>query len=205
MSEDQHTEWKSTWRDEHLRSICAFANAYGGVLIIGKDDRGDSIGVDNTRRLLEDLPNKIRDVLGILVDVQLRTIEKVAAVCRQAGLEPPTYRMDANGLMVRFQRPADAHGGVNEGVTRSKSENGGVNEGVTPQDAPEAEALGEALGESPRRILTILKQHPQTTISELSDQLEISTTAIEKNIARFKSKGYLERIGGARHGHWRVK
>ena len=35
MKESQHTEWKRNWRDEYLRWICGFANAEGGVLVIG--------------------------------------------------------------------------------------------------------------------------------------------------------------------------
>ena len=53
------------------RWICGFANAEGGVLVIGRDDQGKVVGVSNARKLLEDLPNKIRDVLGIMADVRL--------------------------------------------------------------------------------------------------------------------------------------
>jgi ATP-dependent DNA helicase RecG len=71
MKEDQQVEWKEAWRDEYLRWICGFANAEGGVLVIGRNDKGVAVGVDNSRKLLEDLPNKIRDVLGIMADVRL--------------------------------------------------------------------------------------------------------------------------------------
>ena len=40
MTEDKHTEWKESWGDEHLKVICAFANAQGGMLEIGKNDKG---------------------------------------------------------------------------------------------------------------------------------------------------------------------
>jgi ATP-dependent DNA helicase RecG len=72
MSENQRIEWKSNWRDEHLQWVCGFANAEGGVLEIGKDDRGQVVGIENARKLMEDLPNKIRDVLGILATVNLQ-------------------------------------------------------------------------------------------------------------------------------------
>jgi ATP-dependent DNA helicase RecG len=72
MKESQHTEWKESWRDEYLKWICAFANAEGGVLIIGRNDRGQVVGMPDAARLLEELPNKIRDLLGILVEVNLR-------------------------------------------------------------------------------------------------------------------------------------
>lgn len=71
MSEDQHTEWKSSWRDEYLKWLCGFANAHGGVLEVGRDDSGRVVGIENGPRLLEELPNKLRDLLGIVADLAL--------------------------------------------------------------------------------------------------------------------------------------
>lgn len=72
MPETQNTEYKQTWRDETLKWISGFANAEGGVLVIGRDDAGAVIGVRDAKKLLEDIPNKVRDILGILVEVNLR-------------------------------------------------------------------------------------------------------------------------------------
>ncbi len=69
--ENQTIEWKESWRDEYLRWVSGFANGRGGVLVIGRNDRGKAVGVSNGPKLLEDLPNKIRDLLGIMVDVNL--------------------------------------------------------------------------------------------------------------------------------------
>jgi ATP-dependent DNA helicase RecG len=71
MPEQQNTEYKSIWKDEYLRWICGFANAQGGTLVIGKDDNGVIVDLKNAKKLLEDLPNKITTVLGIVVDVNL--------------------------------------------------------------------------------------------------------------------------------------
>ena len=74
MSESQRIEWKSSWRDEHLKSVCAFANADGGTLEIGRDDDGTVVGVRarERRRLLEEIPNKLRDLLGIVAAIDVR-------------------------------------------------------------------------------------------------------------------------------------
>lgn len=72
MTEHQCVEWKQSWRDEYLRWVSAFANAEGGVLVIGKNDQGQVVGLGDARKLLEQLPNKVRDVLGILVQVNLK-------------------------------------------------------------------------------------------------------------------------------------
>ncbi len=39
---------------------------------IGRNDKGEVAGIADAKKLLEDLPNKIRDLLGILVEVNLR-------------------------------------------------------------------------------------------------------------------------------------
>lgn len=73
MRESQRTEWKLSWRDDHLRWVCGFANAEGGVVAIGRDDKGRVVGIPDAARLLDELPNKIRDLLGIVVEVNLRS------------------------------------------------------------------------------------------------------------------------------------
>ena len=73
MAESQNLEWKTSWRDEHLKWVCGFANAHGGVLEVGRDDRGKVVGVKDIVRLLEEIPNKIQSLLGIIVDVNLKS------------------------------------------------------------------------------------------------------------------------------------
>jgi len=69
MAESQNIEWKESWRDEYLKWICGFANAQGGKIYIGTDDDGKVVGIADSKKLLEDIPNKVRDILGIIVDV----------------------------------------------------------------------------------------------------------------------------------------
>ena len=71
--ESQHIEWKRSWRDEHLKCICGFANGRGGVLEIGRNDRGEVVGVADVLRLLEEIPNRVQSLFGIAVSVDLRS------------------------------------------------------------------------------------------------------------------------------------
>ncbi|MDR0596306.1 MAG: putative DNA binding domain-containing protein [Clostridiales Family XIII bacterium] len=70
-AENQNIEWKESWRDEFMKTVSAFANANGGVIEIGKNDRGDIVGLADTHKLMEDIPNKIRLATGVLADVDL--------------------------------------------------------------------------------------------------------------------------------------
>lgn len=71
QSESQNIEYKESWRDEYLKWICGFANAQGGTIYIGVNDNKDIIGVADSKRLMEDIPNKITNYLGIVADVNL--------------------------------------------------------------------------------------------------------------------------------------
>lgn len=94
MKESQHIEWKESWRDDHLRWVCGFANAEGGVLVIGRNDKGRVVGVPDAARLLEELPNKIRDLLGIVVEVNLHSEggREYLEVVTPAYSSPISYR-----------------------------------------------------------------------------------------------------------------
>ena len=69
--EKQNIEWKESWRDEYLKWICGFANAQGGKIYIGMNDDGKVVGLKDSKKLLEEIPNKITQSLGIVADVNL--------------------------------------------------------------------------------------------------------------------------------------
>lgn len=72
MPENQNIEYKESWNDDYLKQLCSFANAQGGVLYVGINDKGQVVGVSNYKKLSEDLPNKIQSKLGILPEVNLK-------------------------------------------------------------------------------------------------------------------------------------
>ncbi|HLX92457.1 MAG TPA: ATP-binding protein [Puia sp.] len=71
MTEDQNTEYKESWRDDYLKWICGFANAQGGKIYIGINDDMKVTGLDNFKKLMDDLPNKISAHLGLMPDINL--------------------------------------------------------------------------------------------------------------------------------------
>lgn len=95
MSESQNIEYKSTWRDEYLKWICGFANANGGAIFIGKDDNGKVVGIANAKKLLEDIPNKVKDTLGIITDVNLHSSTKGDFI--EIIIEPYPYPVNYKG------------------------------------------------------------------------------------------------------------
>ena len=70
-NENQNIEYKESWRDEYVKWLCGFANAQGGKLYIGINDRGKVCGVENAHKLSEDIPNKVVSFLGIVAEVNV--------------------------------------------------------------------------------------------------------------------------------------
>jgi len=71
MPEQQNIEYKQSWHDDYLKWVCGFANAQGGVIFIGKDDDGNVYDVAISKKLMDYIPNKIRNAMGITVEVNL--------------------------------------------------------------------------------------------------------------------------------------
>ena len=94
LSETQFIEWKSSWEDDHLKQVCGFANAQGGTLEVGRNDKGQLIGLPNAHKLQVDLPNKILQHLGIVAAVEHQQIDghDLVRIIVQAYTHPISLR-----------------------------------------------------------------------------------------------------------------
>ena len=61
--------------------MCGYANTEGGTLYIGVNDDGYVVGIEDSKRMLEGLPNKIRDKLGIIASINIYKANGAENVC----------------------------------------------------------------------------------------------------------------------------
>ncbi len=92
--EDHNTEWTESWSDDCLGTICAFANTDGGKMIIGVDDNGRTVGIDEPEALLKRLPGKIRNKLGIVPFVRLDATEPLYTISIYVERSPVAVTLD---------------------------------------------------------------------------------------------------------------
>tara|TARA_R110000765_G_scaffold9911_3_gene30853 strand:+ start:34949 stop:36343 length:1395 start_codon:yes stop_codon:yes gene_type:complete len=71
MPEQHNIEYKRSWHNDYLKWVCGFANAQGGVIFIGKDDVGNVVHLADFKKLMDEIPNKIRNLMGITAEVNL--------------------------------------------------------------------------------------------------------------------------------------
>ncbi|MDD2216044.1 MAG: ATP-binding protein [Eubacteriales bacterium] len=69
MLEDNNTEYKREYTADIKKEIVAFVNSVGGVIYVGRDNRGQAYPLSNVDEILSQITNGIRD--GILPDVTM--------------------------------------------------------------------------------------------------------------------------------------
>lgn len=67
------------------------------------------------------------------------------------------------------------------------------------------ERLGEKLGKNEWKILEQIWQDATVSIPMLAEAIGISTTAVENNLQKLRNKDFVERVGPAKGGYWRIK
>ena len=92
--ECQNVEFKRIWKDEYLKWVCGFANAQGAIMYFGVEDDHEVVGLKDSKRLLEDIPNKVVTTMGIVVDVNLY---------EQEGLEYIEVLIEPSNIPINYK------------------------------------------------------------------------------------------------------
>ena len=96
-------EYKREYIDDIKKTIIAFANTDGGELLIGVDDDGTVLGVDDPDDVMLKVTNSARDTIKpdvtIFMRVESRTIQgkSIISVSVQKGTACPYY-LGAKGI-----------------------------------------------------------------------------------------------------------
>ena len=181
-------ERKSSWCDEHLDCICGFANDRGGVLEIGRNDRGEVVGVADILRLLDEIPNRVQSLLGIVVNVDLRS---------DCGRDYLRIVVPPHPTQIGYRREspyptADTTPDVRvrPDSTRKQSES---------QNQPENHQ------KTSDRIVAFLRENPEASRRDIVAAFENTTEgSVRYQLDKLKASGRLRRVGPDRGGHWMV-
>lgn len=68
----------------------------------------------------------------------------------------------------------------------------------------DSKTRGKARGKTRGKILEHLQLHPETTLTDLAKELQISYKGIEWQFKQMKKVGLIKRIGPNKGGHWEV-
>jgi len=98
--ESEQIEWKESWSDNYLETICAFANSQsGGSLVIGKNDKGEIVGIRNAKKLLEEIPNTVKNLMNFHPNVEAFSEEGKTFII--VSIKPQDEAVDLRGVFYR--------------------------------------------------------------------------------------------------------
>lgn len=100
MIKDQFTELKSEYSDTLLKTAVAFSNCKGGRILVGMDDSGQVLGLDDPddtcKRCVQGLADRIRPDITTTSDVRIIRIDDkdVVEILVHEGPKKPYYLRD---------------------------------------------------------------------------------------------------------------
>jgi predicted HTH transcriptional regulator len=102
--------------------------------------------------------------------------------CKQAGLKTPEF-IEEEIFTVTLWR------------NKESSRTGGQISG---------QISGIILSDTQKKIIKIIIENPKISRNDLSKLLEINTSAIQKQMAKLKQMGIMEREGPDKGGYWKI-
>ncbi len=173
-----HVERRSSWRDEHLDCICGLANGRGSVLEIGREVRREAIGATDLLRLADEIPDKVRSVLSIVVNVHVRS-DRGRDYLR---IVVPSH-LESTG--------DDREHGTTHKTTRITSPTTQIDPQTTQKTTR-------------KRILDCLRAEPELTRRELAERIGVTPDGIKYHLRKLKADSTIRRVGSDRAGRWIV-
>ena len=89
------------------------------------------------------------------------------------------------------------NGGLNDGIS------GGINE-LGRENAGIIDTVNDTVNDTVKQLILRMKEKPNVTIAELSNELHKSRITIIRTINKLKEQGYLARVGSDKTGYWKV-
>ncbi len=153
----------------------------------------DSFGSVSIRRneLIADLFYRLDKVERIGMGIQ-----QMKEAMALAGLKEPVFEMDGFFRAIFFRPKKEDIFPAMQKVGEEVVRNGGQISG---------QKWWSELAERQKMILQLIKEKPTVSRKELSIELKINESAVQKHLENLKKKGLLRRIGADRGGYWEVE
>ena len=196
MSETQSIEYKQSWHDDYFKFMGApvqmrvFDESISiwneGLLPTGITI--DALKTDHNSRPRNPIIANVCFLAGY-IDSWGRGTLKIIKACEEYGLPEPTILEKNGGIEVKIS------------IQTTENIGGQISGQIGGQIGG---AIGGAiLTNRQKELLEIVKNNPKISRNEISKQLGIAESAIQKHLTILKAQGILERINGTR-GYWKI-
>lgn len=194
QGEGARLEFKSTVSSAHriAKTLVAFANTSGGLLVIGVDDDGRVSGIESEYHEMQKIEKAsdfyIEPPLSVSYEVITFEGKDILVVDITESEDKPHQAIDERGNRIIY--------------VRSRDKSVPTNKLVVTQDAMEAKLL-----QSPtvRTLLQFLRKNDTITAQKLAQLINVSDQRAEKMLKEFTQKGLLLMIDQPRPVRFSLK
>jgi predicted HTH transcriptional regulator len=161
---------------------------------------------DNQRIILEKMinnPTISAKELSSILEISLRKTKENIAKLRDKGL------IERVGSNKSGYWKTIADGNINEVVEKdtesgqTSGQTGGMTSGMT-SGMTGGMTGGMTITDTQERIIDVLKDNPKLSYKKMSEILNISVSALQKQIEKLKQMGIIEREGADFGGYWKI-
>ena len=232
--ETNRIEYKRQLTDKFERSVVAFLNYPGGGRIhIGIDDTGNTIGVPNADHVQKEIIDRItitsygglpdglspddffssgskprnRELMRVFRDVDM--VEQIGSGMSRIldAYDRTIFKLTPNFIIVTFPvaLPDGTKDGTKDGTNRTSS--GATRNATKSRKKPEQPGMitGMITGiETGMKIIGIMRQKPDISITAISVALGMARSSIIAQIEKLKTKGRIRRLGSQKTGYWEI-
>jgi predicted HTH transcriptional regulator len=161
---------------------------------------------------VSDPRNPIIFRLFAMIDIGERAgsgVFNIYTVWKEAGWAEPSLSEEHNPERVSVVLPIDVEkqsegSEKSEESSKKSEESSEKSEEGSEKSEESSEKSEEGSEKSSEKIRKMIRDNPYVTIEELSELLNITTRAVEKNLSNLKNKGQIKRIGSNKGGYWKT-
>ena len=198
-------ELKESFGAECIESACAFANAAGGYVVIGVDDRGVPSKNQLRDEGLRDYENRISTATepSVAVDAEKVPFKGHEVVVLRVQENPSTYQ-------IRDKKVEALAKVENQPQSSVASERAGEMSGVALKAALKVAlkaALKDDNDEIVAKILAVYKEIANNTtisLSAVAEKVGLSARTVDEYVGIMKSANVIRRKGGRKFGEWEI-
>ncbi|MFN2261335.1 MAG: ATP-binding protein [Psychroflexus sp.] len=120
-------------------------------------------------------------------------VGRIKELMKQASLLEPVFKTERMFTVV-----------LHRTVEKSSNETKDFLIGLQNKYQEQIKSVQEKFGGSSEKIVLLILDNDNITTAEMADIIKISTRAIEKQLAKLKREGIIDRIGPDKGGRWKV-
>ena len=195
-------EFKTSFSDETIVTLNAFANTQGGIVLIGVNNKGKIVGIQLNRESIAEWVNETKSKTEPSVEQLLSDNYTPQSRNKQVNLmfkEIGLVEKYGSGIR-RIIHACEEHGGC---TVDFYNEQHGFKVIVTKTDL-KTDLKTENIDDIDKFIMKLIAENVRITIPEIARKAMKGVTVIKTRLSKLKRLNLIKRTGSLKGGYWEI-